>query len=265
MRRAKELNGERLKITTANKVLWITIDHPPANTLDSRTLRELERALAAAEDDPGVKAIVITGAGKFFAAGADIKEFNHLGSKIEARRFAETGQRLMDTIEGFGKPVIAKINGYCLGGGLELAMACHIRIAAESAQLGLPELRLGLIPGYGGTQRLPRLTNREKALELILTGNSINGKEACRIGLVSRAVPLEMLDGEAERLAAGIAEKSSPAVRAVLRAVRLGLEEGMARGLHHEAEAFGERFESEDAKIGIQAFLDKRKPEFKDR
>ncbi len=259
------MKPERLNIRLEHKVQTVVLNHPPANTLDSRAMEELAQTFAAAERDPQVKVVVLTGAGKFFAAGADIKAFADIGDEETARRFAEKGQALMDRIENMSKPVIAQINGYCLGGGLELAMACHIRIASETAQLGQPEIQLGIIPGYGGTWRLPRLTNGGKAAELMLTGGRIDGREAERIGLVSRAEPPERLGDAVRELAARIAAHSLPALSAVLEVLRRGRGADRAAGLRIEAEAFGRRFESDDAKEGVQAFLQKRPPDFKDR
>ncbi|MEX1031160.1 MAG: enoyl-CoA hydratase-related protein [Paenibacillaceae bacterium] len=256
---------EKLKISVDNKVQTIVIDNPPANSLDSQTIRELEQVLVAAENDSGIKAIIITGVGKFFIAGADIHAFATIDKKEPAKQFSEQGQRFMDRIESLSKPVIAQINGYCLGGGLELAMACHVRVASETARLGLPELHLGIIPGYGGSQRLPRLTNQGKATELILTGEMIDGREALNIGLVSKAVPSDELGEVVRQLAGKMVDKSLPAIAAALKVLRQGLKEGMRVGLASEADAFGQRFESEDAKEGIQAFIEKRVPDFKDR
>ncbi|NGQ94418.1 enoyl-CoA hydratase [Brevibacillus sp. SYP-B805] len=253
-----------LRLAVEDRVAVLTINHPPANALNQTALQELDSVLTQLESDPQVKAIVLTGEGRFFVAGADIKEFTRLDGG-QAKALAEKGQRLFDRIERFPKPVIAAINGACLGGGLELAMACHIRLAAPEAKLGLPELNLGLIPGYGGTQRLPRLVGRGVATRMILTSEMIGGEEAHRIGLVEAVYPLEELLDQAKQLAQTIAQKSSVAIRLALDAIHSGFELGMAEGLGREAELFGEAFRSEDVKEGVSAFLEKRKPQFQDR
>ncbi|MBO8164487.1 MAG: enoyl-CoA hydratase [Brevibacillus sp.] len=257
------MSYQNLKVAIENRVALLTIDHPPANALNQATLAELEAALSALEQDQEVKVIVLSGEGRFFVAGADIKEFTGLSGE-DAEAMAVRGQRLFDRIESFGKPVIAAINGACLGGGLELAMACHIRLAAAEAKLGLPELNLGIIPGYGGTQRLPRLVGRGMATKMILTSDMIGGEEAHRIGLVDAVHPLEQLLPEARKLAAAISEKSGVALRLALAAIQgstLPLSDGLAR----EAKLFHEAFCSEDMKEGVAAFLEKRKPRFSDR
>lgn len=256
---------EKVIISARNHVQTIVIRNPPANALDHQTMEELEQALNRAEADAAIKAIIIAGSGPCFIAGADIKTLSTINDPEAAAQFSKKGQRLANQVAHLKKPVIAKINGYCLGGGLELAMACHIRVASETSGLGMPELTLGLIPGFGGSQRLPGLTNQGKATELILTGDIMDGREAMRIGLVSRAVPPDELDAVVQRLAETIAEKSLPAMTAVLKLIRQGLEEGMAAGLEYEAQAFGDRMKSEDAKEGMEAFLQKRAPVFQDR
>jgi enoyl-CoA hydratase len=253
-----------LRLDVEDRVAVLTINHPPANALNQSTLQELDSALTQLENDPQVKVIVVTGEGRFFVAGADIKEFTLL-SDTQAQAMAEKGQRLFDRIERSPKPVIAAINGACLGGGLELAMACHIRLAAPEAKLGLPELNLGLIPGYGGTQRLPRLVGRGKATQMILTSEMIGGVEAHRIGLVEAVYPVEELLAEAKKLAQTIAQKSSVTMKLALAAIHTGCELGLADGLSREAELFGEAFRTEDVKEGVSAFIEKRKPQFTDR
>ncbi|MCK9905762.1 enoyl-CoA hydratase-related protein, partial [Frankia sp. Cpl3] len=190
-----------------------------------------------------------------FIAGADIKEFTQL-NHTNAEEMAVAGQKLFHRVEAFSKPVIAAINGACLGGGLELAMACHIRLASPEAKLGLPELSLGLIPGYGGTQRLPKLVGRGKATQMILTSEMIGGEEACRIGLVEAVYPLEQLVEEAKKLAAAITQKSAVAIKLALAAIHAGVDQGLAAGQQQEAQLFGEAFRSEDVKEGVQAFIE---------
>lgn len=251
-----------LQVEVADRVAWITISNPPANALNQTTLTELGAALDQLESDDLVKAVVITGEGRFFIAGADIKQFTQLGAK-EAEALSVAGQTLFRRIETLGKPVIAAINGACLGGGLELAMACHIRIAATEAKMGLPELNLGIIPGYGGTQRLTRIVGRGKATQLMLTSEMIGGEEAHRIGLVEAVFPHEQLLDEVKKLAAAITAKGRLAVSYTLQAIDASF--AGESGYQKEAELFGKAFSTEDAKEGISAFIEKRKPEFSDR
>jgi enoyl-CoA hydratase len=253
-----------LKVAIEGHVAVVSIDHPPANALNAQTFEGLKQMLDAFEYDPQVKVIVLTGEGRFFIAGADIKEFaNFSGEQAEALSLA--GQQLFNRMEAFSKPIIAAINGACLGGGLELAMSCHIRLAAAEAKLGLPELNLGLIPGYGGTQRLPRLVGRGKATLMTLTSEMVGGEEAQRIGLVQAVYPAAELLDEAKKLAGLIAEKSAVAMRYALDAINVSESMALEQGLKYEAKLFGEAFTTEDMKEGVSAFLEKRKPQFKDR
>jgi enoyl-CoA hydratase len=260
-----DFNNVRLEIE--NRVGIVTINHPPANTLNAATLEGLSDCIDFASQNEEIKVLIITGEGKFFVAGADIKEFTGAFDDHEkAKSMAETGQRLFDKIENFAKPVIAAVNGAALGGGLELAMSCHIRIAAEDALLGLPELKLGLIPGFGGTQRLARITNKGKALELILTSQFIDGKEAAKIGLVNHALPMAEVMPKARQIAETIGlERGVPSIAAALRAVSAGLDMAMSEGQALEAELFGHVFTTEDVKEGVSAFIEKRKAQFKDK
>ncbi len=253
-----------VSVAVEERVAVLSINHPPANALNKATLEGLQAALDHLEHDPQIKVVLLTGEGRFFIAGADINEFTTL-TDDQAQMMAEAGQKLFNRLETFPKPIIAVVNGACLGGGLELAMACHIRIVAQEAKLGLPELNLGLIPGYGGTQRLPRLVGRGMATRMILTSEMISGEEAYRIGLAEAVYPLEQLLDEAKKLASVIATKSAVAIRHALEAVQAGFEKGMEEGLRQEARLFGEVFRSEDMKEGVSAFLEKRKPQFKDR
>lgn len=250
-----------------NKVAHVKIDNPPANALSTGMIDSLSRCLQDLANREDVKVITIMGNGKFFVAGADIKEFQTaFGDCQKGKEMAVAAQQLFDNIEGMHKPVIAAINGACLGGGMELAMSCHLRIAAHEAQLGLPELKLGLIPGYGGTQRLPRITNKAKALELILTSDFIKGEEAEKIGLVNKAVPLSELESTVKALSEKIAnEKSAVSVSYALRAVSKGLDGSLSDGLKLEANLFGELFATADMKEGITAFIEKRAAKFQDK
>lgn len=256
---------QRVKYEIEDRIAVITIDTPPANTLGEATLRELEVAIDTASDDETVKAIVLTGAGKMFVAGADIKEINNITSESEGKNTALLGQNLFNKIEQLNKPVIAAINGACLGGGMELAMACHIRIAAESAKFGQPEINLGLIPGFGGTQRLARLTNKGIAMEWILTGDLYSAQDAYRLGIINRIVPVENIVAEAKSLAHKLAAKSGKVMSLALKAINEGLEKTQTEGLKLEADLFGKVCMTEDKKEGVMAFIEKRTPNFNDK
>ncbi len=251
--------------TVENGVATLALNHPPANTLTLDLLLELEAAFDALAADSVVKAIIVTGTGRFFIAGADIRVLAGIPSSREGTEMAMRGQAIFNKIEACPKPVIAAINGVCLGGGLELAMCCHIRLAAEGARLGQPEINLGIIPGFGATQRLSRLIGRSKATELILTGDLISAQEAKALGLLSQVVPPEDLLRQAQGLARKIASKGQLAVRSALRAIHQGSELGLREGLDLEAHLFGELCDSEDKKEGTSAFLEKRQPRFQDR
>jgi len=251
--------------TVEDGVAILTLNHPPANTLTPEVLAELKAAFDALATEVAVKVVVFTGTGRFFIAGADIRVLAAIPSSREGTDMALRGQAIFNKIESFEKPVIAAINGACLGGGLELAMCCHIRLAAEDARLGQPEINLGIIPGFGGTQRLLRLIGRSKATELVLTGDLISAKEAKAFGLVSHVVPPEDLLRQAMGLARKIATKSRVAVRAALQAIDEGAELELHDALALEARLFGGLCDSEDKKEGTTAFLQKRQPQFKDR
>jgi enoyl-CoA hydratase/carnithine racemase len=244
-------------------VAVLTVNRPAVlNALNTQTLDELRRAILELKHDESVRAVVLTGAGaKSFVAGADINELA-TQTPITGREHAIAGQHVLDLLERMGKPVIAAINGYALGGGCELAMACTIRIAADTAKLGQPEINLGLIPGYAGTQRLARIVGRGRALELLLTGDQVTAQEAHRLGLVNRVVPAAELMAEAKKLAAALAAKAPIAVRYILEAVHKGLEMPFPQAQIFEATLFGLVASTEDMREGTQAFLEKRKPEF---
>lgn len=255
-----------LRIEQHGSIRHITIDRPEKlNALDRLTIAELDRAFAQAEDEPEVRVLILAGAGeKAFVAGADIEELAN-ASPAEALALARGGQAMMRRIETLGKPVIARIQGYALGGGLELAMACHLRIASRKARLGQPEIKLGLLPGFGGTQRLPRLIGQAAALEMLLTGEPIEAEKALGLGLVHRVVEPEALDREIETLAQHLAESAPLAIAAILDAVIRGNDGSLELGLDYEAQAFGVVAASEDMREGTRAFLEKRKPRFKGR
>lgn len=262
---------ENIRTEVEESIALLTIDHPPVNSFNKLVVTELDRAMDELMADDEVKAIVITGGGtNAFVAGADIPEIKQLienpgDGYAEAREFIERGQGVNRKIETSPKPVVAAINGFCLGGGLELAMSCHMRICSDRARLGQPEINLGLIPGWGGTQRLPRIVGKGKALEMILTGDMITAQEAYRIGLVNKVVPAGAILKEARGLARKIASKSRCSVEAALRAVTEGLETDIEEGLSREKEQFVLLADTEDIREGVSAFLEKRQPEFKDK
>lgn len=252
-----------LKIADDGAVRTLTLDRPDKlNALNREVIAELKTAFAQIAADDGVRAVVLTGSGeKAFVAGADIAEMSAL-APLQLRDFSRRGQALMLTIERLGKPVIAAINGFALGGGFELAMACHLRIAADTAKIGQPEVKLGLVPGFGGTQRLPRLAGRGAALELCLTGEPIDAVRAYQLGLVNRVVPAPQLMAESAALAAKLATLAPQALRGVIDAVVNGGECALDQGLDYETQVFAVLAGSEDMREGTSAFLEKRKPAF---
>jgi enoyl-CoA hydratase/carnithine racemase len=256
---------EYLSCTVDNVVATLVLNHPPVNALTPPILTQLEALFDGMAKDDRVKVIVLTGTGRVFIAGADIKVIAAIASSQEGNEMALRGQAVLNKIESCDKPVIAAINGTCLGGGLELALCCHIRLAAEGARLGQPEINLGIIPGFGGTQRLTRLLGSSKALELILTGDVISASEAKALGLVSQVISADDLQRQVQGLARRIASKGQLAVRAALRSVRGSLDLGLREGLVREAQLFGDLCDSEDKREGVGAFLEKRQPQFRDR
>ncbi len=255
-----------LQSETRDGIRTLTINRPERlNAINSATIDALHHAFDAAAEDDDVRVVVLTGAGaKAFVAGADISEMNGL-TPVQGRDFSLRGQRMMRRIEKMPKPVIAAINGFALGGGLELAMCCHLRIAAESAKVGQPEINLGLIPGFGGSQRLLRLAGRAATLELCLTGAPITAERALQLGIVNRVVPAAELQEEAARLAAQLASAAPLALRAMLDCVNIGGECGIEEGLEYESAQFGLVFSTDDMREGTGAFLEKRKPVFSGR
>jgi enoyl-CoA hydratase/carnithine racemase len=247
-------------------IAYVTLNRPKVlNALSKRTWEDLRTAFEDARDDAAVRGVILTGAGdKAFIAGADINELAHV-TAVEAEKSSSYGQAVLDLIENLGKPVIAAVNGFALGGGCETAMACTIRVASENAKFGQPEVTLGLIPGGGGTQRLPRLVGKGRALQLILSGGMISAQEAYRIGLVNEVVPASDLITRAEAILKQILSNAPLAVKFSLEAVNKGLEASQAEGLSLEASLFGLCAGTEDKKEGTQAFLQKRAPQFQGR
>jgi enoyl-CoA hydratase len=256
-------NLQNLKVTREDGILAVIVDRPKVlNALNESTVREIHRVFTEARADEGVRAVIVTGSGeKAFVAGADITELA-VKTPVTGKDASQLGQEVFGYIERFPKPVIAAINGFALGGGCELALACHIRIASENAQLGLPEVTLGIIPGYGGTQRMARLLGKGKALELICTGDRIGAAEAERIGLVNRVVPLDQLHDAAMTMAKKIVSRAPLAVRAAIEAVVVGSDMPLEEGQLLEATLFGLLCASEDTKEGMRAFLEKRAANF---
>jgi len=257
---------QTLLVEKRNRIAFVTINRPDKlNALNAQAKTELKAAFEEIRDDSDVDAVVLTGAGeKGFVAGTDIKELTQLDEQ-SGKSFSEEGQAVLNLIENLGKPVIAAVNGYALGGGTELALACHIRIASENAKFGQPEVNLGIIPGYGGTQRLARIVGKGRALEMILSGDQIDAQEALRIGLVNKVVPLPDLLKTAEALAAKIISKGQIAANLALQSVNATHELSLEAGQSLEAELFGRCCKSEDFKEGTTAFLEKRKPVFKNK
>jgi enoyl-CoA hydratase len=255
-------------LTMANRgaVRTITVNRPDKlNALNRETINELTVAFGQAAQDDAVRAVVLTGAGeKAFVAGADIAEMNGY-TPVQAQAFSRAGQRLMLNIERLGKPVIARIQGYALGGGLELAMACHLRIASDRAKFGQPEVGLGLIPGFGGTQRLLRLAGRGAALELCLLGQQIDAQRAASLGLVTRVVEAAALDEAVDTMADQLAAAAPLAMAGILDAVLNGGECAIDQGLDYETQGFALAFSTDDMREGTTAFLERRKPTFNGR
>jgi len=244
-------------------IAFLTINRPQQlNALNKQTLSEINESFEALREDNEVKVVVLTGSGeKAFVAGADIKEFAHFSGE-EGSELAKNGHMsVFNLIEEFPKPVIAAVNGFALGGGLELAMSAHVRVASDNARMGLPETSLGVIPGYGGTQRLPQLIGKGRALEMIFSAKMIDAQTALDYGLVNRVVPQEELMQVAEELARSFMKNSIVAMGFAIEAVNAGLLEG-SMGYDVEVQAFGDCFETEDFKEGTAAFLEKRKPNF---
>jgi enoyl-CoA hydratase/carnithine racemase len=258
--------SKNVNVEVTDRVAVVTLNHPPLNTINSVTYDAFEAAIDQVLADDEVKVIVITGAGESFSAGADVKEFQAvLGTPVFMQKIRD-GHTVFDRIERSPKPVIAAVNGrYCLGGGSELALSCHIRIAEEGVKFGQTEIKLGLIPGWGGTQRLVRLVGLGRALEMILTGDHVRAQEAYRIGLVNQVVPKGEALAAALRMARRLAALSSVALAKALDAVYTGLDCTRADGLAYEIARFAEVADSEDIREGLAAFQEKRRPQFMDR
>jgi enoyl-CoA hydratase len=260
------MNYKNLLLEIKENTAIVTVNRPDKlNALNAETITDLETAFMEISADDKIFVVVLTGSGeKAFVAGADISELNKL-DVLSAKQFSERGNSVFNLIENLDKPVIAAVNGFALGGGCELALACHIRFAGENAKFGQPEVNLGLIPGYGGTQRLARAVNSARALEYILTGDMINAEEAFRIGLVNHVFPQPELKKKSLEFAEKISAKGQQAVRIALKAVRATHQMSLTQGLKYEASLFGLVCGTEDFREGTTAFLEKRKPDFKNR
>ncbi|HNV86555.1 MAG TPA: enoyl-CoA hydratase-related protein [Candidatus Omnitrophota bacterium] len=258
--------GQFVKVSREDSVGVILIDNPPLNILTAVVMEELAQAVSDLDGAADVKAVIVIGQGsQVFMAGADIKEIAKIDAAEKGEALALKGQAVLNRIENSGKVFIAAINGVCLGGGTELAMACHLRIASDRAKIAQPEILLGIIPGFGGSQRLPRIVGPMKARELLLTGDNITAQEALRIGLINKVVP----DGEVLKQAMGIAKKIAGKSRRAVEMLQEALREGgklpLADALKLEARLFGKISETADCKEGVRAFLEKRQPKFADR
>jgi enoyl-CoA hydratase len=260
---ATPMTYENLNVEIKDRIARVTVNRPKLlNALNEKTVREIHAAFSTLRNDPAVGVVILTGSGeKAFIAGADINELAVM-SPLQGEASSRLGQAALSEIETLGKPVIAAVNGFALGGGCELALACHMRFAAEGAKLGLPEVGLGIIPGYGGTQRLPRLVGLGRALELIATARMIDAQEALRIGLVNGVLPAADLLPHCEKVAGEILARGQIAVRFAMDAAIRGLETDLAHGLEMESAYFGLVSATADMREGLRAFLEKRKPNF---
>lgn len=258
------MNYNNILIETEEKIAVLTINRPnQLNALNSETIAELSSAFKSLEADKNVRVIIITGSGeKAFVAGADIKEFSHFNIAQGKELSAQGHQILFDLVQNLTTPVIAAVNGFALGGGLELAMSCHFRLASDNAKLGLPEVTLGVIPGYGGTQRLAQLVGKGRAMEMIMTAKMISAEEALIYGLVNQVTPQEELLATCKKIALKIVKNSSTAIASAINAINAGYTDGV-NGFNTEIEEFGNCFGTEDFKEGTTAFIEKRKANFK--
>ena len=253
-----------LNLEISDKIAHVSMDNPPVNALKIAMLNMLDKTMGELNKNPKVKVIIIIGKERIFSSGADIKEMSGRKSGKHAKAMSSLGQQVLLNIENSPKPVIAAINGFCLGGGLELAMSCHIRIASDHSIMGMPEISLGMIPAFGGSFRLPRLVGKSKAIELLLSGRKIRPDEALAIGLVDLIVPRETLLAEARKCANKWTGKSAASMKQVLRSITLGYNSNISTAMEIESACVEELYDSHDLKEGIFAYLEKRKPDFKD-
>ncbi len=254
---------ETILVEKADRIATVTLNRPPMNPISTAMIHELNEAFDNIENDSEIRAVILTGAGeKAFSAGADVAEFGQAFSEGSLKELVMTRHRMFNRVERFPKPVIAAINGYALGGGSELAMACHLRLVADMASIGQPEINLGIIPGYGGTQRLPRLVGRTRAYELLFLGDRISAERALEIGLVNKVCEFAALPDEAKELAGRLATQAPLAMKAIIDSVNRGLETTLDEGLEIEANNIVAVSATQDAMEGVMAFMQKRTPEF---
>lgn len=257
---------ETIKVERDGEIVIVSLNRPRAmNALSRQCMRELRAAFEEIRDDPAARGVIVTGARVAFAMGADIPDILEIELPAEAAEMSRRGQELFTFIENLGKPVIAAVNGLAFGGGLELALACTLRVASEKATFGLPEINLGIIPGYGGTQRLARMIGKGRAMEMVLTGEPVSPEEALRIGLVNKVVPRGDLMTEAKALLESLLAKAPIALQCALRAVNEGLDGSLQEGLNLESALFGVVRATSDSTEGLSAFIEKRDPEFRGR
>jgi len=255
---------ETILVEQSDRIATITLNRPPMNPISTRMIEEVDDALNGIESNAEIRAVILTGTGeKAFCAGADVTEFGQAFAEGRVKELTMTRHKVFTRIERFPKPVIAALNGYALGGGCELAMSCHLRLMADTATVGQPEINLGIIPGYGGTQRLPRLVGRTRAYELLLLGDRISAQRALEIGLVNKVSPAAALMNDARELASRLARQAPIAVKLVIDCVNRGLETTIENALEIEADNITAVSSTEDAMEGVMAFLGKRPPEFK--
>jgi enoyl-CoA hydratase len=254
-----------LSIEISEKIAIVTINNPPGNSLPGELLNDIDSCIEKLNENPDVKVIIFTGTGRTFATGADITEMGRCKSAEQAMEMSRLGQKVFLHIENSQKPLIAAINGFCLGGGLELAMSCHIRIASDHSVLGMPEIHIGMIPAFGGSFRLPLIIGRSKAIRMILTGEKIQSQEALTIGLVDFIVPGDNLMDEARKIALKITGKSSLSIKYALRSVISGSSTDIEKAMEIESSCVGEMYKGHDLIEGVNAYIEKRKPDFLDR
>lgn len=259
------MSDRKISYRVEDRIAFLTINNPPMNAISLEVAQQLDEAVVEIGKDDSIKAVIFSGEGRAFISGADIRMLKEVKDRHEARRVTSVLHGALNKIEALRKPVIAAVHGFCLGGGLEVALACHMRVAGEKALFGVPEIKLGIYPGAGGTQRLPRVVGKAKGLEMILTGEFISAQEALQWGLVNKVVPQEKVQEAARSLADQIVSKGKLAVEYAMMVVAEGLKMDLHKGLDLEEEYFGILCETEDMQEGMAAFLEKREPKFKDR
>jgi len=259
------MSERKISYRVEDRIAFLTINNPPMNAISREVAQQLDEAVVEIGKDDNIKAVIFSGEGRAFISGADIRMLKEVKDRHQARQVTSVLHGALNKIEALRKPVIAAVHGFCLGGGLEVALACHMRIAGEKAVFGVPEIKLGIYPGAGGTQRLPRVVGKAKGLEMILTGEFISAQEALQWGLVNKVVPQDKVQEAARALAEQIVSKGRLAVEYAMMVVTEGLKMDLQKGLDLEEEYFGILCETEDMQEGMAAFLEKRDPKFKDR